>query len=79
MQKSNQEKLEEIVRTFAEHQSGVHLDETQKRFLGLVKERGVCIQMTEEGKKDAGFQELTSLLSDMHKNGIIPSFQVVEA
>lgn len=74
----NQKKLEEIVRAFAENQSGVHLDESQKKFLSLVKEQGICVQVTKKGKKDKDFQELTNLLSDMHKNGIIPSFQIVE-
>lgn len=79
MGKDNQKKQEELVRLITEQQLGIHLDEKQKKFLRLIKEQGVCIHMTEEARKDKEFQKLTGLLSDMHKSGAIPSFQVVEA
>ena len=55
----------------------IDLSEEQKEFLKLVK-RGVCVHMTKKARKSKKFQELANLLSDMHKKGLIPSFQIVE-
>ncbi|MBI3631468.1 MAG: hypothetical protein HY219_01200 [Candidatus Staskawiczbacteria bacterium] len=79
---NDKKKQEEFVNSYIsfleEQNSTKSLDETQKNFLRLIKERGVCVHMTEEAKKSKEFQELTNLLAEMHKRGSIPNFQVVE-
>ena len=57
---------------------GISLDDEQLKFLRLVKSSGVCIEMTQEAKANPQFQELANLLSRMHQEGLIPSFQVVD-
>ena len=75
---NNQEKVEELTRLMMERSFGACLDEKQKRFLDLIRERGVCVNVTKEAKENKDFQELISSLSHMHKKGIIPSFQIIE-
>ena len=54
------------------------LNENEQKFLDLTREYGVRVNMTEEGKKDKGFQELVSLLAELYQKGSIPRFEVVE-
>lgn len=75
----SEERFQEFVNLLAKKHSGINLDETQERFLRLIKERGVCVNMTKEEKNNPEYQELVNILAKMHKDGIIPGFQVVDA
>jgi hypothetical protein len=78
MKNNRQKELEKFVDSAAEQQLGIELGADQRRFLRLIKERGVCVKMSKRAKRNKGFQELVGLLADMHKKGIIPVFQTIE-
>ncbi len=78
MEKYDPKKQEEFVRLVPEQQLGIKMNRKQRKFLRLVKKQGVCVNITEESRSNKEFQKLVGLLSDMHKSGVIPSFQIVE-
>jgi len=67
---------EEFVSSIAEQTLGIQLDETQRKFLRLIKEGGVCVNMTKEARNNKRFQELVDLLFKMGKDGTIPVFKI---
>ena len=67
---------DEFLELAAEKLFGIHFSDEQKRFLDYIK-HGVVIELSEKDKENKEYMELVDELSNMHKQGRIPSFQVV--